>query len=759
MSPDGKCYSFDHRSNGYSRGEGFGVVVLKRLSDAIGDVNTIRAVIRNTGSNQDGRSPGITHPTKQAQAQLIRQTYDSMRLDPGLTRYFEAHGTGTPVGDCIEASAISEVFTPYRSPSDPLLIGAVKSNIGHLGGAAGIAGLLKSVYVLERGIIPQNIWFEKANPKILDEWHFKFPVEPTLWPQEGLRRVSVNSFGYGGSNAHVVLDDALHFLRMHGHHRTVLRPTLPTKLHATDGNVTEGSSVESSKGKVNCRNGENSSHEKFLHGDTHITNGFVNKSSTSMVGEEVHRDDNGLMNEINGINGNYKIVENGHNSNGTRNGNSTRLFIFSSFDENGIQRLAKSYHKHLSKKALSREDEGPYLDDLSYTLASKRTKFNWRTSVVASSLSSLQAGLENKPKAVRALADLAPHLAFVFTGQGAQWYAMGRELIAYNTFSQSLFAADKYLTEIGCSWSLITELSKDKESSNINDPEYSQPICTALQIALVELLTTRNVYPSAVVGHSSGEIAAAFASGAISREGAWKVAYYSGKLSSQLVRKTTGDKGGMLSVALDLVKVKAYVAEVDEALPTGSLEIACINSPRNVTISGKLEKINALRDILDKENIFARKLQVDNAYHSVYMKAIATEFLSSIGRHIDPGKTRGSVQPKFYSSLLGTKVSPLQLRDAQYWVNNLISPVRFSEATAEMIRDSTANSQVKKLGARSQKAGRLTDLLEIGPHSALRGPLRDILEPIPMSQSSSGTPTQSRLSLTALVGCSAGDMM
>jgi acyl transferase domain-containing protein len=729
LSPDGKCYSFDHRSNGYSRGEGFGVVVLKRLSDAIRDGNTIRAVIRNTCSNQDGRSPGITQPTKQAQAELIRQTYDGTALDPGVTRYFEAHGTGTPVGDPIEASAISEVFTPYRSPSDPLFIGAVKSNVGHLEGAAGIAGLLKSVYVLERGIIPPNIWFEKANPKILDEWNFKFPVEPTLWPQRGLRRASVNSFGYGGSNAHVVLDDALHFLQMHnlfGHHRTVLRPTLPAKPYNIDGNVIEASSVENVNGETNGSSAENGIHEKSLHGDTHVANGFVN--GVNKLDEGIHRDGSGLTNGINGVNGNHKVVENGHNSDGARKGDSARLFVFSSFDENGIQRLAQTYHEHLSKKSLSLEDEGPYLDDLSYTLASNRTKLGWRASVVARSLSSLLASLGNKPKAIRA--DSEPHLAFVFTGQGAQWFAMGRELIAYSAFSQSLFTADKYLTEIGCPWSLISELSQDKEFSKINDPEYSQPICTVLQIALVELLATWNVNPSAVVGHSSGEIAAAFTSGAISREGAWKLAYYRGKLSSQLARKAT-DKGGMLSAALDPVRAKAYIVEVDEALPTGSLEIACINSPRNVTISGKLEKINALRDILDKENVFARKLQVDNAYHSVYMKAIATEYISLIGRHIDPGKTRSSVQPKFYSSLLGTRASPLQLRDAQYWVDNLISPVRFSEATAVMIRESTAKTQAKKLGARSQKAERLTDLLEIGPHSALRGPLREILEPIP----------------------------
>ena len=153
LSPDGKCYSFDSRANGYSRGEGFGVVVLKRLSDAIRDGDTIRAIIRGSSSNQDG----ITQPTRQAQVDLINAAYQSAGLNFTRTRFFEAHGTGTPVGDPIEASAISGVFTQYRSEKEAMLVDALKSNIGHLEGTADITGLIKTVLVLEHGIVPPNI--------------------------------------------------------------------------------------------------------------------------------------------------------------------------------------------------------------------------------------------------------------------------------------------------------------------------------------------------------------------------------------------------------------------------------------------------------------------------------------------------------------------------------------------------------------------------------------------------------------------------
>lgn len=179
LSPDSKCYSFDHRANGYARGEGTAVIVLKLLSVAIQDGDLIRAVVRATGSNQDGRTPGITQPSQQAQELLIRETYSAGGLDLRETRFFEAHGTATPVGDLREAGAISAVFHDKRSRQEPLIIGAVKSNIGHLEAAAGLAGLVKTILILEKGVIPPNVWFEKLNPSIqTNNWNIK--VKPAL---------------------------------------------------------------------------------------------------------------------------------------------------------------------------------------------------------------------------------------------------------------------------------------------------------------------------------------------------------------------------------------------------------------------------------------------------------------------------------------------------------------------------------------------------------------------------------------------------
>ena len=171
LSPDGKSYSFDHRANGYSRGEGFGMVVVKPLSLALENGDTIRAVIRATGANQDGRTPGITQPSSKAQEDMIRQTYQNGGLDLSETRFFEAHGTGTPLGDFVEASAINAAFEHNKHP---LYVGAVKSNIGHLEGASGLAGLIKTVLVLEKAVIPPNTLFERPNEKIpLGDWNIK----------------------------------------------------------------------------------------------------------------------------------------------------------------------------------------------------------------------------------------------------------------------------------------------------------------------------------------------------------------------------------------------------------------------------------------------------------------------------------------------------------------------------------------------------------------------------------------------------------
>ncbi|KAK2012538.1 beta-ketoacyl synthase domain-containing protein [Colletotrichum eremochloae] len=663
LGPDGKSYSFDHRANGYARGEGFGALVLKRVSDAVRDGDVIRAVIRNSSTNQDGRSPGITQPTKAGQVALIKHVYDRANLDPSLTRFAEAHGTGTPVGDPIEASALAEVFAPHRSPDEPLFVGALKSNVGHLEGAAGVAAVIKGVLTLESGVIPGNIWFEKKNPKIQDSWNLKFPTEPTVWPQRGLRRMSVNSFGVGGSNAHVVMDDAFHFLKRHrlvGNHRTEVTPRIPR----------------------------------------HLTVGWTN-------------------NDDHPVNGSSRLSDSGVEMGGYECEDLPRLFVLSANDSDAVSRLRKLYKGHLLAKVaegLGETAQIRFLKDLSYTLASRRTHHAWRSVSIAGSPGRLQKALEGSHAPTKVKPN--PRLAFVFTGQGAQWAAMGMDLLAYRAFQESLFAADRYLNDLGCKWSLTFELSKPRTSSRIDDPEFCQPICTALQVALVDLLTTWGIYPHAITGHSSGEVAAAYAAGAISREAAWKVAYHRGRLSAKLGRSESRPKTGMAAVGLDKPGTEAAIHRVNQLGGKGTLEIACMNSSDSHTVSGDAQKIDRLVGMLNSEKVFARKLNVEIAYHSQYMKPMADEYLRAMG-DLDQGVLKSPFEPRFYSSTVGAPIELSQLRRPDYWVKNLVSPVRFTESVSEML---TGSSQPKANGD-GAAMGPITDFLEIGPHSALKGPL------------------------------------
>lgn len=197
LSPDGTCYSFDERANGYGRGEGIASLVLKPLSAAIRDGNPVRALVRATGVNSDGRTPGISQPSCEAQVNLIRDTYRRFGIDLSRATFFEAHGTGTQVGDPIEAEAIATVFTQDREI--PMYVGALKSNIGHLEGASGVAGIIKTILALENAMIPPNHGIERINPAIKETWNLTFPTRLTPWPSNGLRRASVNSFGFGGT--------------------------------------------------------------------------------------------------------------------------------------------------------------------------------------------------------------------------------------------------------------------------------------------------------------------------------------------------------------------------------------------------------------------------------------------------------------------------------------------------------------------------------------------------------------------------------
>ncbi|KAI3336843.1 putative polyketide synthase [Xylariaceae sp. AK1471] len=648
LSPSSRCYTFDDRADGYARGEGVCVMILKSLDDALRDGDTIRAVIRGSGTNQDGKTPGIVQPNSEAQATLIRQTYKAAGLNYADTQYFEAHGTGTPVGDPLELGALATTFgTTKRNTEQPLYVGSVKTNIGHLEGCAGLAGLLKTILSLENGVIIPSLNYKNPNPKLrLDDWHIKVPTKLTAWPTNGLRRASVNSFGYGGSNAHCIVDDAYNYLKLRGLHGNTATIHTPSSIASEDENL------DSSFGAT--------------------------LSSTDKV------------------QGTSKYPS---------------LFVFSSSQQAALQRLTGLYanylHDKLSKSSQAADD---FLRRFAFTLGNRRSVFQWRTAFVAASANDLTSALSQSIKGNRT--NQTPEIVYVFTGQGAQWHGMGRELFQYDIFAQTVADADKYLASLGSDWSVLSELNTSNEQSNVNMAKFSQPLCTILQIALINLLSHWGVQPAAVVGHSSGEIAAAYATGALSAKDCWKIAYHRGRLSHDITRLAPDLKGSMLSVGLSENDVRPYLDKLENVV------IACINSPSNVTLSGDGLALAKLEQHFESENIFARRLKVEVAYHSPHMQVIADEYLNSI-KAIQTLPTKSV--PVMFSTVTGSLVTPAEL-DASYWIRNMVSPVQFSKSFGAIF-------PALPSGARGRRHHRLSvnTVVEIGPHSALQGPLRQIL--------------------------------
>ncbi|KAK1978867.1 KR domain-containing protein [Colletotrichum cereale] len=650
LGPDGRSYSFDHRANGYGRGEGFGLILIKSLHNALRDGDVIRAVIRATGVNQDGRTPSITQPSSKAQVELIRRTYQIGGLDLAHTEYIEAHGTGTPVGDPIEASGIGEVFRQHRTR--PIRIGSIKSNIGHLEGASGIAAILKTILVLENGVIPPNANFEKLNPQIdAEALNIEIPTRPIPWPSAGLRRASISSFGYGGSNAHAVLEDAGNYLRLRnlsGHHQSAdLSPSA---------------------------NGGASS---IPNGDTnHVANCSRLKDSS----------ESGITQSL-------------------------AVLVLSSFDEDGILRLARGLKEHLTahtSQVRTREE----LNDMVYTLSTRRSVFNWRAFVVVDLASSVIAALTGALSTPNfTVSSKTPVLNFVFTGQGSQYARMGLCLMQFPVFKQSVLESNRHLSSLGCDWSVLEELALPEDQSRIHSPALSQALCTVVQVALVDLLWSWNVAPTAVCGHSSGEIAAAYCAGAITRESAWSIAYFRGVVAEGLSSDPKLVPTTMMSVGMSLEDVQPYLKDPE-------LCVACVNSPQSVTLSGTRESIDKLWRQLDNQEIFAKRLPVRIGYHSKVMQAGAASYQYYIsGRIVRPPPSENLSPPTvdFFSSVTGTQIGVVELSTPGYWVRNLVSRVQFSQALQAM----SQSRDVKKQGTRV--------VVEVGPQASLRRPVQDTL--------------------------------
>uniref|UniRef100_A0A0B7KGY7 Uncharacterized protein n=1 Tax=Bionectria ochroleuca TaxID=29856 RepID=A0A0B7KGY7_BIOOC len=586
LSPDGSCKAFSADGNGYARGEAINAVYVKSLRHAIQDGNPIRAVISGSAVNNDGKTPGFTYPSTYAQEALMRHTYKLAGIeDFSQTAFIECHGTGTPVGDPVETKAVGRVFGDRG-----IYIGSIKPNLGHAEGASGLNSVLKAVLALENRTIPPNIKFSSPNPNIpWESAKLQLPLDPTPWPRDRAERVSVNSFGIGGTNAHVILESAAH--------------------HSIETEEDDGPETP-------------------------------------------------------------------------------QLLLYSANSPDSLEGVVKSHTEYLNKYS-------ERIGDLAYTLAQRREHLPYRSFAVSSKEQpgTVSAGTKNTQR---------PALVFVFTGQGAQWPQMGRDLLRNNpVFKATIKLLDETLKGLGAAspnWTIEAELRKPNKTSRLGEAELSQPLCTAIQVALVDALEAVGIKAEAVVGHSSGEIAGAYASGALTAQEAITVAYYRGISAAKQTRK-----GRMAAIGLGW-------HEATEFLVPG-VTIACDNSPRSVTLSGDAEAVESVVENIKekKPDTLARLLQVDKAYHSHHMVEIGEQYVDLVGDKV-LGK---SPSKPFFSSVHGKLLPAYEQLGVRYWQQNLESPVRFRSAVSHILQHPVL--------------GKNTAFLEIGPHSALAGPLRQIV--------------------------------
>lgn len=609
LSSDGRCRAFDASGKGYVRGEGICAVVLQRQSRAEFHGNKIRSIIRGSAINHDGAKDGITMPNSKAQEALIRRTYKNAGLDTNDTQYFEAHGTGTQAGDPRETRAIGAVFAPNRP--GPLHVGSVKTNIGHLEGASGLAAVIKTVLAMEAHKIPPNMLFNNPNPNIdFENWKIHVPTKALDWnTSNGIRRASINSFGYGGSNAHAILE---------GYSRSAER----------SGNI-------------------------------------LSPEHSAMTEKRP-----------------YLLPLTSHTENA---GNlfRTRLVDF----------IPKNPDYSAAALARSLSDQG-------------RSLHRFRSFLVEKDLADTTSALTQSVTWTRSDKSRL-RLGFVFTGQGAQSFAMGRQLIEQSPFfRQTLERCDAVLQSLpdGPSWSCVGELLKTKETSRVTQSAFSQPLCTAVQIALVDLLARWGIKPSVTVGHSAGEMGAAYAAGILSFDDAIIAGYYRGLTLSIKVDNAVKVPGSMLAVQMTEAEA---VVELEPY--KGRIALAAVNSPTSLTLSGDLPAIIELKEILTKRNVFARQLQVDKAYHSHHIAPFGP-VLEQLLSKIRPQ----SATCQMSSSVTARNAEPSKMT-AKCWTSNLTGQVRFADALTNLLLNEQEEQNVDLL-------------LEIGPHPALKGPAKEVMK-------------------------------
>ncbi|WP_283164934.1 type I polyketide synthase [Streptomyces sp. HU2014] len=593
LSPTGRCRAFSAAADGFVRAEGGVVLVLRPLARALADGDRVHAVITATGTNSDGRTPGLAQPSARAQAALLRQVYDRAGLDPRELLYLEAHGTGTPVGDPLECEAVSAALAGRRSPGQPLPIGSVKTNLGHLESASGLAGLLKALLVLRHRVVPASLHGHPASPAI-DFTRLRLtPVlaaTPLATASGGL--AGVNSFGFGGANAHAVLAPAP---------EPAARPAPPAGPRPV---------------LVSAR-----------------TPAALTRAATA-------------------------LADRLDTPNGTGPGAAWDFY------------------------------------DTAHTTLTRRGTHPYRLAVLAPDAPTAAARLRARAGTPPAPALARGDIAFVYSGNGAQWTGMGRRLLASSpAFREAVEEADAALTPL-LGWSVRDELA-----AGTPDParqaltQVAQPLLFTVQTALTAALAALGVHPEAVAGHSVGEIAAAHACGALGLAAAARVVAHRSSAQAR-----TAGSGRMAAVGLAPDRARDELVRYE-----GLLELAAVNSPADVTIAGDENALDDLARTLAGRGTFFRMLELDHAFHTSRMDPVEDDLRAALaGLCPEPGRL------PFASTVTGTLHKGEELT-ADYWWRNVRRPVLLPDAVLALA-----------------EAG-CDAFVEIGPHPVLASYLRRTL--------------------------------
>lgn len=574
LAPDGCCKTFDEEADGFGRGEGCAVVVLKRLSDAIADSDRILAVIRGSAVNQDGHSTLLAAPNGPAQEALIREALACAQVEPERIGFVEAHGTGTALGDPIEVEAIAATIGRASTGAGACLLGSAKANLGHLEAAAGATGLIKVVLALRHEAVPPQANFSKLNPHIsLAGTRLAVPKALVPWPSGATPRcAAISSFGVGGTNANVIVEEAP-------------------------------------------------------------------KLAAAPVGEE---------------------------------SKACRLLPLSAQSPAALQALACSWIDFLAETSAAPAD-------LCYSASLRRTHYDHRLAVAGRSKEELRARLadfverqtDGGPANARPANAASPRVAFVFSGQGPQWHAMGRELLVEEPVFRETFSECDALLRPLSGWSLLDELARPEEQSRLDQTEVAQPALFALQVSLAALLKSWGASCDAVVGHSLGEIAALHAAGALDLREAIRIVWRRGRIMQQ----ATG-LGRMASVAMTEAEAADFLKSYGDRLDVGA-----VNAPRSIVLSGEAAALEEALAKLTVAGVSHRMLPVQYAFHSAQMTPFQGQLVERLGK-----VSAAAPAIAVYSTVTGAVAKDLCV-DADYFGRNMREPVRFASAIGAMAAD------------------------------------------------------------------------